>query len=167
MESILERHAQEQKNLTSKIISLRKSVPKSDKRKKRQVNSDIADLEYELKTRHEREIKEWKAKEQGIDLEHEENELDDGISLDRLNELSVKDEPEENAQVAEQPKSKKVNKAKLRLEKRNAEMERLRQEAMEEAENQVDQGAVETAELTKLLTPMKLRIRDITADGHW
>jgi OTU domain-containing protein 6 len=46
-------------------------------------------------------------------------------------------------------------------------MERLRQEAMEEAENQVDQAAVESAELTKLLAPMKLRIKDITADGHW
>jgi OTU domain-containing protein 6 len=71
METLLERHAQEQKNLTSKIIGLRKSVPKSDKRKKRQVNSDIADLEYELKTRQEREIKELK----GVESEDEQNEV--------------------------------------------------------------------------------------------
>lgn len=68
--------------------------------------------------------------------------------------------------VVEQPK-KKVNKAKLRLEKRNAEMERLRLEAEKEAENQVDMGAVETEEIRKLIVPMNLRIKQILADGHW
>lgn len=68
--------------------------------------------------------------------------------------------------VVEQPK-KKANKAKLRLEKRNAEMERLRLEAEKEAENQVDMGAVETEEIRKLIVPMNLRIKQISADGHW
>lgn len=69
--------------------------------------------------------------------------------------------------MPQQPKAKKVNKAKLRIEKRNAEMERLREEAEKEAANQVDQGALETDAIKELLTPMNLRIKQITADGHW
>jgi OTU domain-containing protein 6 len=67
LDELLERHKEEQKQLTSKIIALRKSVPKSDKRKKREINSRIADLEYDLKLKHEEEIRAFKAKESGLD----------------------------------------------------------------------------------------------------
>lgn len=46
-------------------------------------------------------------------------------------------------------------------------MERLRQEAIKESENQVDLGVVETEAITKLVTPMNLRIKQVGADGHW
>ena len=67
LEELEERHRAEQKKLTDKIIGLRKSVPKSDKRKKREVASKIADLEYELKKKQEEEIRLLKAKEAGLD----------------------------------------------------------------------------------------------------
>lgn len=46
-------------------------------------------------------------------------------------------------------------------------MERLRLEAIKESENQVDLGVVETEAITKLIAPMNLRIKQISADGHW
>lgn len=67
LSDLLEKHKEEHKQLTSKIIALRKSVPKSDKRKKREVNSRIADLEYNLRAKQEEEIRVLKAKEAGID----------------------------------------------------------------------------------------------------
>ncbi|KAI9267045.1 hypothetical protein EDC94DRAFT_515573 [Helicostylum pulchrum] len=177
MDQLLETHREQQKQLTSKIIALRKSVPKSDKRKKREVNSRIADLEYDLKTKQEEEIRVLKAVEAGLDPNEE--QIDDGISLDRLNQLSLEEEGQAvsaktvsaetvSAETvsAEQPK-KKVNKARARIEKRNAEMERLRQEAIKESENQVDLGVVETEAITKLVVPMNLRIKQVGADGHW
>ncbi|KAI8095594.1 hypothetical protein BDF21DRAFT_328575 [Thamnidium elegans] len=166
MDQLLETHREQQKQLTSKIIALRKSVPKSDKRKKREVNSRIADLEYDLKTKQEEEIRVLKAVEAGLDPNEE--QVDDGISLDRLNQLSLEEEQAVNAEAVgtEQPK-KKVNKARARIEKRNAEMERLRQEAIKESENQVDLGVVETEAITKLVVPMSLRIKQVGADGHW
>ncbi|KAI8375575.1 hypothetical protein BD560DRAFT_392720 [Blakeslea trispora] len=170
LEQLEERHKVEQKKLTDKIIGLRKSVPKSDKRKKREVTSKIADLEYELKKKQEEELRVLKAKEAGLDPNEPEPEQDDGISLDRLNELSLQEEKvKEEAnqkQLQQQPKAKKVNKARQRIEKRNAEMERLRQEAEKEAENQVDMAVVETEAIQKLLEPMHLRIKQISADGH-
>lgn len=69
--------------------------------------------------------------------------------------------------ATQQPKAKKMNKAKLRIEKRNAEMERLREEAEQEAANQVDQGAIEADAIRELVIPMNLRVKQITADGHW
>lgn len=88
--------------------------------------------------------------------------------MDRLNELTLEDPASSKADTAtEQPKPKKVNKAKARIEKRNAEMERLRQEALKEAENTVHPGIVETEVITKKIVPMKLRIKQIGADGHW
>lgn len=96
--------------------------------------------------------------------------MDDGISLDRLNGLSLEEQkkPEEatNTKEQQQPK-KKVNKAKLRIEKRNAEMERIRLEAEKEAENQPDLGVLETEAIRKLVIPMNLRIKQVVADGHW
>lgn len=71
MEQLLETHKEEQKQLTTKVIGLRKSVPKSDKRKKREVNSRIADLEYDLKKKHEEEIRVLKATEAGLDPNEE------------------------------------------------------------------------------------------------
>lgn len=71
MDQLLETHREQQKQLTSKIIALRKSVPKSDKRKKREVNSRIADLEYDLKTKQEEEIRVLKAVEAGLDPNEE------------------------------------------------------------------------------------------------
>ncbi|CAO3654086.1 unnamed protein product [Mucor fragilis] len=169
MDQLLENQKEEQKKLTTKIIALRKGVPKSDKRKKREVASRIADLEYDLKKKHEEEVRVLKAKEAGLDPNAPEPELDDGISLDRLNELSLEEQkkPEETTDTTEQQQpKKKVNKAKLRIEKRNAEMERIRLEAEKEAENQPDLGVLETEAIRKLVIPMNLRIKQVVADGH-
>lgn len=84
-----------------------------------------------------------------------------------MNELTLEEKSETSETAQEQPKVKKVNKARARIEKRNAEMERLRQEALKEAENQVHPGIVETEAITKMIVPMKLRIKQINADGHW
>lgn len=71
LEQLLEAHKEEQKQLTSKIIGLRKGVPKSNKQKKREVNSRIADLEYDLKKKQDEEIRVLKAVEAGIDPSEE------------------------------------------------------------------------------------------------
>ncbi|KAI8057550.1 OTU domain-containing protein 6B [Gilbertella persicaria] len=166
LEQLEERHKAEKKKLTDKIITLRKSAPKSDKRKKREVASKIADLEYDLNKKHQEELNLLKAKETGLDPNEQESEQDnDGISLDRLNELTLEDK-QQKPEEQPQPKAKKVNRARQRIEKRNAEMERLRQEAEKEAENQVDMSVVETEAIQKLLDPMQLRIKQISADGH-
>jgi OTU domain-containing protein 6 len=87
-----------------------------------------------------------------------------------LNNLSLeekKHQPKAVEEQQQQQKPKKINKAKARIEKRNAENARILEEAMKEAESQVDMSLVETEAITKLIVPMNLRIKQVSADGHW
>ncbi|CDH58360.1 otu domain-containing protein 6b [Lichtheimia corymbifera JMRC:FSU:9682] len=162
--SIRERHAKETKQLETKIASLRKSVEKASKAKKREMNSRISDMQSKLQFKHDEEIRK---------LEDQDQEGQDGISLERLDALSLNDNtatsvPESSSTPppSAAQKKKKPNKAKLRLQRREAEMQRMRDEAEKEASGQVDMGAVEKEAIRELLGPMKLRVREITADGH-
>src|SRR5437762_13539373 len=60
LESLLARHKREQKALVSKVTSLKKSVTKGEKSKRKEVLIEVDRLEKELKERHERELKEFK-----------------------------------------------------------------------------------------------------------
>lgn len=55
--SIRERHAKETKQLETKIASLRKSVEKASKAKKREMNSRISDMQSKLQFKHDEEIR--------------------------------------------------------------------------------------------------------------
>ncbi|KAI8370497.1 uncharacterized protein BYT42DRAFT_582617 [Radiomyces spectabilis] len=162
LDEMLTRHREEQRALQTRIIGLRKSTPKSDKRKKREMNSKIADLEYELKTKHDRELNELNG------IKDDDGHIDDGISLETLNRLSVEEEPvaPQPTPATSQTTAKKPNRQKLRKERKEAEMQRLRDEAEQEAEGQVDMAAVEKSAIEELLVPMRLQVKQITADGH-
>ncbi|KAI7884247.1 OTU-domain-containing protein [Lichtheimia hyalospora FSU 10163] len=161
--SIRERHAKETKTLETKIASLRKSVEKASKAKKREMNSRISDMQSKLQFKHDEEIRKLE------DQDDNQEGKDDGISLERLDALSLNDEDKATSEPSSTPttqKKKKPNKAKLRLQRREAEMQRMREEAEKEASEQVDMGAIEKEAIRELLGPMKLRVREITADGH-
>lgn len=160
--SVRERHAKETKALETKIASLLKSVEKASKAKKREMNSRISDMQSKLQFKHDEEIRKL-----------EDDDQEDGISLERINALSLDDNDKTTSESSSTPapaantqKKKKPNKAKLRLQRREAEMQRMREEAEKEASGQVDMGAVEKEAIRELLGPMKLRVKEITADGH-
>lgn len=81
--------------------------------------------------------------------------------------MSLEEKPKVEEQAQQQQPKKKVNKAKARIEKRNAENARILEEALKEAENQPDMSVIETEAITKLIVPMNLRIKQVSADGHW
>ncbi|KAI8337986.1 hypothetical protein BC941DRAFT_460951 [Chlamydoabsidia padenii] len=162
LEIILGRHRAEERDLNTKIINLRKTIPKNNKAKKRDINNRISDMEYHLKQAQQEELRQYHAKQSGVNVINDDDD-DDGISLDRLNTLTIEEEP---VAPSSSPK-KKPNRAKLKKERREQEMQRLREEAEKEAENQVDMGQLESDSIRELLVPMKLRVQEITADGHW
>jgi OTU domain-containing protein 6 len=61
LESLLARHKKEQKALVSQLTSLKKTVTKGEKSKRKEVVLEVERLEKELKQRHERELKEFKS----------------------------------------------------------------------------------------------------------
>ncbi|KAI8065250.1 hypothetical protein BC940DRAFT_304581 [Gongronella butleri] len=170
LQHILARHREEERELNNKVIALRKTIPKNNKAKKRDMNNRISDMEYALKTKHDNEIRKFHIKQNGGDPDQvQDDDADDGISLDALNRLTVEEEPvapSSSPVVQAQGLKKKTNKAKLKKEKRAQEMNRLRDEAAKEAEGQVDMGKLESDAIKELLVPMKLRLQEINADGH-
>ena len=58
-EELTLRHKKELKDLTIKITALKKTVTKGDKKRKKEVQNDIAKLEAELHKRQEEEVKQF------------------------------------------------------------------------------------------------------------
>ncbi|KAL0091123.1 hypothetical protein J3Q64DRAFT_1708644 [Phycomyces blakesleeanus] len=167
LESMLHRHRLEQRDLQSTISNMRKSVPKSDKRKKRAMTSKAAELESELRQKQELELTQLKSLLSGK-LIGEEETPDDGISLDRLTFLTEEEEPVAPmpSPALTTPKKKKPNKHDLKKQRREEELQKIRDEAEKEASGQVDMGELESEAIKELLAPMKLKVQEISPDGH-
>jgi OTU domain-containing protein 6 len=61
IESLLARHKREQKALVAQITSLKKTVTKGEKSKRKEVLAEVDRLEKELKDRHQRELEQVKS----------------------------------------------------------------------------------------------------------
>eukprot|EP00043_Microstomoeca_roanoka_P009213 m.87771 g.87771 ORF g.87771 m.87771 type:complete len:81 (+) comp14516_c0_seq6:162-404(+) len=57
MEELQARHRKELRELQAKITALKKSAPKGDKKKKKEITAEIALLEAQTAERHEQELK--------------------------------------------------------------------------------------------------------------
>lgn len=66
LESLLERHRAEERSLQTKIANMKKTAQKADKKKKREIQQKISDLEYELRTRHEEELRKVKGEPEEV-----------------------------------------------------------------------------------------------------
>ena len=66
------RHTREKKELQEKVEELKKSIMKADKKKKKEVNSEIARLEGDLNEKHSAELMEQML--DGVTIEEEKEE---------------------------------------------------------------------------------------------
>ncbi|KAJ1919816.1 OTU protein [Mycoemilia scoparia] len=165
-EDLEARHRKELKELTNKIMGLKKSVPKGDKKRKKEVTAEVAKLEAEIKERHAQEVDALKQKlESGSDEKAANKDVD--IITEKIESVNMKNhsEPEEPSKQ-QAPRGKKKNKAKMRLQRRQEEMERLQAEAEKEAEGMVDMQKIENEAIERILEINNLSIYDIRPDGH-
>ncbi|KAJ1813350.1 OTU protein [Coemansia sp. RSA 2598] len=186
LEELEARHRREKKDLSAKIMALKKTVTKGDKRKKKEVATEIALLEAEQNDRHGAEIKEFSASSNSQQKEHDaadaadvEGSLATAVSNVSVSEAADKPSGDQPAQAAPSsglyasragaqaklPGNKK-NKAKQRQQRKEEEMRRLQEEAEAEAENMVDVAAQESEAIEKLVARDGLVVQDIRADGH-
>lgn len=142
-EQLLARHRKERKDLQSKIQSLKKS--KVDKKKKKELQDEIARLESELEVRHAEE-------------------------LNKFNSLNISEKSEEPELAPEQPdlelKLPKLSKAQRRREKKSQEdKEREAQIKAEEALNINSPRILEDKKIAELLAKRGLASFSVPADG--
>ncbi|KAJ2964791.1 hypothetical protein NQZ79_g302 [Umbelopsis isabellina] len=170
LEEILTRHRREIRQLNADTTALKKTATKGEKKKKKEILTKVATMEDELNKRHEEELKKHKPQPGDPDnVEAAADEEDDGISLDRLNELTIEEgpiAPTGTPNIGANSSRKKPNRQKLRKERKEAEIQRMKDEAEKEAEGQVDRGKLESDAIKELLVPMRLRVSEIPADGH-
>jgi len=116
LDALLARQKKEQKALVSQTTSLKKSVTKGEKAKRKEVLAEVQRLEDELKQRHERELAELQkraASSDSADLNGVKDSLPvEDSDLPTIQAMSIKDEADATKAKIGKPK---VNRQKARM----------------------------------------------------
>ncbi|KAM4725598.1 deubiquitinase OTUD6B [Anableps anableps] len=148
-ELLIKQHRKEKKDLQAKIQGMKNTVPKNDKKRRKQLTEEIAKLESALSQKHEEELKQLKST-----AETKVEEAVNGVET-----LKVEEQEE-----AKQPR---ITKAQKRRDKKAAQ-EKERESRIAEAEVQNLQGVrhQEGLKLAQKLAQQQLQIKEISSDGH-
>lgn len=149
--ALLHQHRKEKRDLQAKIQSMKNSVPKNDKKRRKQLTEDIAKMEAELEERHRQELADLSQKPTA---ETQVNSVTNGVTNLELG----KEVPDQHP---------RVSKAQKRREKKAA-LEKERDERIAEAEIENLSGArhLESQKLSHVLSQRQLQIKQIPSDGH-
>lgn len=139
----LQRHRNEKKDVQCKIQSMKKSVAKGDRKKKKEVAEQTAEIEAKLKQKHEKELSQFTE-------EKEESSLINNFQEVKINDVIPK------VSRAEKRRSKKVT----QLKERQALIEE------HDIKNIGGTRHIETQTLVKKLKNLGLAIFDIPSDGN-
>ncbi|XP_027464442.1 OTU domain-containing protein 6A isoform X1 [Zalophus californianus] len=144
---IIRRHHRERKELQARIQGMKNSVPKSDKKRRKQLLLDVARLEAEMEQKHQQELETFRESFPG------DGNLD-SVTED-LSKMNLENQP---------PRQSRAQ----RRRERRAALERVRQERMAEAE--MEQLASfrrdEEEKLAAILRSKNLELKDMPVDGH-
>lgn len=181
-DEIIARHRKEVKELVAKTTGMKKQATKGEKKKKKEIQKEIDQLEKELKQRHEVELSSLGSASKADDVEAspgdgDEEVVDDATALadELLAELALEEElqqgPEikksaENKQQQQQQSGPKRNRRKEKLAKRKEEQQKAYDEAANEALSLPDLRKIELENITLLCEKQKLVQHEIVADGH-
>jgi len=142
-DEVLQRHRNEKKDMQCKIQSMKKSVAKGDRKKKKEVAEQTAEIEAKLKQKHLEELSTFTAEDEEPSL------------IKHLQEVQISDTVPKVSR-AEKRRSKKVTQMKER------------QALIEEHDIKNIGGTrhIETQTLVKKLKNIGLVIYDIPSDGN-
>ncbi|KAK2083345.1 OTU domain-containing protein 6A [Saguinus oedipus] len=141
---ILRRHQLEKKELQDQIQSLKNSVPKTDKKKRKQLLQDVARMEAEMAQRHRQELEKFQ------------DERSFEYIIEDLTKMDLENEP---------PCSRKAQRKREKMET----LERERQESNIQTETEHltrVRREEEEKKLTAILGARGLVMKQIPADGH-
>ncbi|KAF3491753.1 uncharacterized protein GIQ15_01270 [Arthroderma uncinatum] len=180
MEELQARHRKEQKELQARITQKKKSATKKTRKG---VNDECESLQRQLLDKQQGEISrlngevdagDVEAMNQMNDLSIEENNHDEKKGEIHVNEKTIYSVPMMNNSSTHEttsaseggPGPKRGNRQKARLARRAAEREAEINNAADEAANQTDYRANERKAMDEAFASLKLKERDIAADGH-
>ncbi|XP_022687520.1 OTU domain-containing protein 6B-like isoform X1 [Varroa jacobsoni] len=148
------KHKKERKDLQASIMQLKKAVPKGDKKRLKETQQRITQMEADFEKKCQEEIQQIQAQEK----------------------INCPTGPAENGDVEDGDEDvynggdtgvRKISKAEKRREKKRLmELERNRRIAEEEKQSEGRPRAIEDQLLKKKLAEKKMRIHQIAADGN-
>ncbi|PIS57386.1 hypothetical protein CJI97_000423 [Candidozyma auris] len=173
MEEILARHKKEQRDLVSRITGLKKQATKKTRK---HVLAQCEELQRELDLKHKKELNEAN----GVNHEEAESaENGEEVSPEALLKAMNLDEGGDEkknesgeprdikaSEESSSPAPRKRNRAKERLQRRQAQLDKIRDSALEEAAGETDYRAMEHEVMSKVLAANGLKIEEIKPDGH-
>ncbi|XP_012227025.1 deubiquitinase OTUD6B [Linepithema humile] len=154
-EELTQKHKKERKDLQAQIQTLKKSICKGDKKKKKEIAEEIGRLEESLEKQQAEEVTTWKLAHITLNTEQtefvQEHEIDE---IDKDNNCSKQS-------------VHKISRAQKRRDKKAiAEIERNQRIIEQEALNVFDKRNVEIEAIKKILTERNLMVYEIPSDGH-
>ena len=160
MDELLALHRKQNKDLQNQITGMKKQATKSTRK---QVTAKCEQLQTDLKLKQEKEISELNGDSNDDEVTPE--QLLAQLSLDsQIPETETETEPITTTPT-QQPK-KRRNRQKEKLAKREAEIERMKEEARKEAELQPNLQKIEQDAVDKFCEINKVKQFDIKPDGH-
>ncbi|GJJ71842.1 OTU domain-containing protein 6 [Entomortierella parvispora] len=183
LEELRSRHKKEQKDLVAKVTALKKTATKGDKKKKKEVLAEVAQLEQALSLQQQQEEKALLATTGAADQEdsssagasakapeEEEEEEDDfdpnDIPIDHLTIEAPSPAQKTNNNGGGGGGGKKPNRQKARKDRKAQQLKEIQDEAEKEAAGQVNMNEVERKAIEELAQVMNVTVKDVTADGH-
>ncbi|KAL5022043.1 hypothetical protein ScPMuIL_001198 [Solemya velum] len=152
--NLQQRHRKERKELQAQVQKLKHSIPKGDKRKKKEITEQIVKLEAELDQKQEKELEE---------LESTTNEP--SKVAEQLESLTTVDS--DDVDVAHKVKENKPSRAQKRRDKKaQEEKEREKRIQEETINNLMGSRNVESETIKAILDKKGLQLFEIASDGN-
>jgi OTU domain-containing protein 6 len=147
---LLAKHRAERKILQNKVQTLKKSVMKGDKKKKKEIDTQIAILESEFEEKCSIELKNFQDKK-----------------LNNTGEEAIEVKTQSNEEEGFKNTENKASKSKKRKDKKEEKSQKREVEiALQEIENKNLPAAIELKKIKEKLSKRGLQIKDVNADGN-
>jgi OTU domain-containing protein 6 len=140
MEIVIERHRQEKKEMRNKIIALKRSSGKKDKKK---LQDEITQMENDMIARQTEEIAKLS-----------------------INDENVPKPVEEEESASTEPQAQRISKAQKRRDKKEQDAKRREEELLQaEEDNKNSARNLETKAINGILKARNLKLHSIKSDG--
>jgi len=145
------RHLREKEELAEKVAELKASILKADKKKKKEVNAEIARLEGDLNEKHSAELME---------------QMLDGVTIEENDQEEESVKEEEKVKSKQPNEGQRVSKAQKRRDKKaENEVKRRAEIEAQEEENLLGARNIEQERIQGLLAARGLKLHEVPSDG--
>lgn len=156
MEEVLERHRREVKEMKNEVQRLKKQVTQGDKKKKKDIQTEIEKIEEATAKRHQAEIAAFKAQHKGGEVK-----VATGGLEEKTEGLTLGGEEEDEEEEENPAGGKRVSKAQKKKNKKEEKNNEIRRQAEEEAAKAPNLKQIEEEKIAQACTQLGLEVKQV------